>query len=158
MELTNFQEKDYYFLPAWIKSTEFNFQWGGPAFSFPLTIEQVASHCSKPDIYPFLFQVQGQVAGYIEFRRMPTDSCRICRVLVLESHRGKGLAKEMLKLVISNAKKETGYDKFSLSVFQHNTAAVALYKSMGFEITSTEVRPEKISDKTWVALEMEARL
>ena len=158
MKLTPFKSDEYHYLIDWITTPKFNYQWGGPAFNFPLTYEQIEKHCSNQDISPFLFHCEGQLAGYIEFRKMPSNSCRICRVLILEGFRGKGVAKEMLQLLISTAKQETGCNKFSLSVFEHNTAAVQLYTSLGFNLTERTVRPENLCGKTWVALEMEARL
>jgi RimJ/RimL family protein N-acetyltransferase len=158
MELTPFKSTDYQLLVDWIESTHFNYQWGGPAYTFPLTIEQITAHCANREIFPFLFHSQGQIAGYAEFRKMPDGSCRICRVLILKDHRGNGLASEMLRLVIKEAKMETHCTKFSLSVFEHNTTAISLYKSLGFKVLSTEIRPETVCGKTWVAVEMEARL
>lgn len=55
--------------------------------------------------------------------------------VVDEKFRGKGYGKESLKALEEYASK-MGVEELSLHVFAHNTVAVALYKKMGYEITS----------------------
>lgn len=157
MELVPFESSHYSLLMDWISSPELNYQWGGPAYTYPLTEEQISTHCSDPDTFPFLFRVHGQYAGFIEYRKLDPVTCRICRVLVIDSFQGQGLSKSMLRLVMERAKQQTNCHTFSLCVFDHNEAAKALYKSLGFETVSVEKRPEKICNEYWTAVEMVAR-
>lgn len=157
MELVPFTPTHYQDLIAWISSPELNYQWGGPVYDFPLTIEQISNHCEKPDIFPFLFLVEGEVAGFIEFRRASDTLCRICRVLILDPFKGRGLAKEMVSLLIKEAKLATNCSEFSLCVFDHNEAAKSLYQSLGFQVASSEKSSEKIFGRYWIALEMAAK-
>ncbi|HGS4580407.1 TPA: GNAT family N-acetyltransferase, partial [Vibrio cholerae] len=54
MNLEEFQESDFDLLIKWIDSDELNYLWGGPAYVFPLTYEQIHSHCSKAEVFPYL--------------------------------------------------------------------------------------------------------
>jgi len=49
--------------------------------------------------------------------------------------RGKGFGKLSLEALEEHAR-ELGVEQLSLHVFAHNTAAVSLYKKMGYEVTS----------------------
>lgn len=52
----------------------------------------------------------------------------------LKEYRGKGLAKKVFEYSTPFLKK-AGIKQYVLEVLQHNTAAISVYKSLGFEIT-----------------------
>ena len=55
-----------------------------------------------------------------------------------EAFRGKGYGKESLKALEKYASKLRVED-LSLHVFAHNTVAVALYRKMGYKVTSLKI-------------------
>ncbi|GAL30927.1 hypothetical protein JCM19239_6996 [Vibrio variabilis] len=67
------------------------------------------------------------------------------------------MAKEMVSLLIKEAKLATNCSEFSLCVFDHNEAAKSLYQSLGFQVSSSEKSSEKIFGRYWIALEMAAK-
>lgn len=64
MELRVFETEDYEVLIRWIDSEKLNYQWGGSNFNFPLDDEQISSHCSKPEVFPFILVCDGKKAGF----------------------------------------------------------------------------------------------
>ena len=52
---------------------------------------------------------------------------------LVKSHRGQGLGTKLLSSALAKAK-EFGLEKVELTVYTTNTAAIALYKKLGFEI------------------------
>lgn len=53
-------------------------------------------------------------------------------MIVDERYRGSGVGRALLERLISFCRK-AGYPHLNLSVFPHNTRAIALYRSCGFE-------------------------
>lgn len=88
----------------------------------------------------YLFTVQddelGRV-GYLWFgARGAADNRKayIYDIVIDETHRGKGFGKRTMGLVEDEVKK-LGISEIGLHVFGFNTAAIRLYKSLGYETT-----------------------
>ncbi|MCA3992938.1 GNAT family N-acetyltransferase [Vibrio vulnificus] len=158
MELRNFDKEDYDTLICWIDPDELNYQWGGPNFNFPLDHNQISQHCSKAEVYPFIFVVDGESAGYVELFNVSECHFRICRVFISEYFRGQGLSKIMLKQLIKLAKAKYGAHALSLAVFERNKIAKGCYESLGFHVTSHESGTRSFAGKFWDLLLMEKRL
>ncbi|EOG1965261.1 GNAT family N-acetyltransferase, partial [Vibrio cholerae] len=88
MNLEEFQESDFDLLIKWIDSDELNYLWGGPVYVFPLTYEQIHSHCSKAEVFPYLLKVNGRHAGFVELYKVTDEQYRICRVFISNAYRG----------------------------------------------------------------------
>ncbi len=74
MNLEEFQESDFDLLIKWIDSDELNYLWGCPAYVFPLTYEQIHSHCSKAEVFPYLLKVKGRHAGLLSCTKSPMSN------------------------------------------------------------------------------------
>ncbi len=158
MELRAFEKRDHHLLISWIDSDKLNYQWGGPNFEFPLDSTQISKHCSQPDVFPFVFVVSGQSAGYIELFKVTESHFRICRVFVSASFRGKGISKLMLGQLIDLAKEKHSASLLSLAVFEQNRVAIHCYESLGFTVTSYEKGSRFFHGEAWGLLRMEKRL
>ncbi|EHK9055017.1 GNAT family N-acetyltransferase [Vibrio vulnificus] len=158
MELRAFEKEDYDLLIGWIDSDELNYQWGGPNFEFPLTSVQISKHCSQPEVFPFVFVVSGQNAGYVELFKVSESHFRICRVFVSGSYRGQGISKLMLGQLITLAKEEFNANLLSLAVFERNVVAKNCYESLGFSVTSIENGTRSFDGEVWGLIRMERRL
>jgi ribosomal protein S18 acetylase RimI-like enzyme len=53
-------------------------------------------------------------------------------VFVAETHRGRGLGRRLLQAVIAHAREADGIRQLNLTAYAANTAAIALYESLGF--------------------------
>lgn len=158
MELEAFTENDFEQLIRWISSDELNYLWGGPAYSYPLTHEQIATHCGQSEVMPFIFKVAGQNAGFIELFRVSNAHYRICRVFISNEYRGQGLSKAMVGNVVVKAQIDFGCKTLSLAVFEHNRVAKNCYKSLGFNLVATETGIRSYNGKEWDLVRMEKRL
>ncbi|EJF7266457.1 GNAT family N-acetyltransferase [Vibrio parahaemolyticus] len=158
MELRAFEKEDYDLLIGWIDSDELNYQWGGPNFEFPLTSAQISKHCSQPEVFPFVFVVSGQNAGYVKLFKVSESHFRICRVFVSGSCRGQGVSKLMLGQLIALAKEEFKANLLSLAVFERNVVAKNCYESLGFSVTSIEHDTRSFDGEVWGLIRMERRL
>lgn len=158
MELRAFETEDYELLINWIDSDKLNYLWGGPKYEFPLNFEQISQHCSQPEVFPFIFVVSGESAGYVELFKVSEFHFRICRVFVSNVFRGQGISKQMLGQLIELAKANYAASVLSLAVFEQNTVARNCYESLGFAITSYEVGMRPFEGEEWGLLHMEKRL
>ncbi|WP_120511221.1 GNAT family N-acetyltransferase [Photobacterium salinisoli] len=158
-QLSPFTAQDYSLLMDWVTDEEFNLLWGGPVYQFPLTIEQIEKHIARPEVHPYLFQVEGQTKGYIELYQSAPKHCRLCRVLVAnESDRGKGYGRMLLDMAVEKAEFEFGAEVISLAVFEHNFRAVNCYRGMGFETYQADRATRVFNGEPWTLLQMKKLL
>ena len=78
------------------------------------------------------------LVGYLWFGEMQRGSARIAfvfQVLVLPEHRRLGYARAALQLVHEIAESK-GLSSVALHVFAHNEGAYALYRSLGYQVSS----------------------
>ncbi len=78
---------------------------------------------------------EGQVVAYIVYWQI-RDDVQINNVAVHPDHRGLGLGEAMMRYAIAKVR-AAGAGFVTLEVRQSNTAAVTLYKKLGFEILGT---------------------
>lgn len=158
MELVPFTEKDFEVLLGWIDSEQLSYQWGGPLYAHPLTTEQIASHCGKPEVNSYLFQVDGQKAGFIELRHLEAKKYRLCRVFLAEPFRGRGLSKILVTSAIEKAQSRFGCNELSLAVFEPNTSARQCYLGLGFVEVDKIQGSRSFNGEVWHTIEMQKRL
>jgi len=77
----------------------------------------------------------GEVVAYIVYWQI-RDDVQINNVAVHPDHRGLGLGEAMMRYAIAKVR-AAGASFVTLEVRQSNTAAVTLYKKLGFEILGT---------------------
>jgi ribosomal protein S18 acetylase RimI-like enzyme len=68
-----------------------------------------------------------------EYRTIPGERLYFSRLIVKRDERGKGYG-EAISLYLLNKAKEKGYKSITLGVDYDNTAAVNLYKKLGFTV------------------------
>lgn len=92
---------------------------------WPLSLFEAAF--VQPDTKLFAAMVQGTMAGYLVLQRLGDDQS-VDDIAVAAAFRRQGIARQLL---------QTAHDwfpdcSFILEVREHNTAAIALYESMGY--------------------------
>ena len=155
MHLENFKTIDYALLVNWIPTEEFNYLWGGPAYKYPLTEQQIISHVTRPEITPFILKHEDKNIGYIELLQESESTYRLCRVLIGDKYqRGKGYGKILVELAIKYAQTVQNATKINLAVFEHNQKAINCYQSLGFEVTNIEADFRLLNSQNWTSLYM----
>jgi ribosomal protein S18 acetylase RimI-like enzyme len=64
-------------------------------------------------------------------------------VYVADSHRGRGVGKDLIAFILEKAKKQIGLEQILLAVATSNEAALRLYRRFGFAVYGTEPRALK---------------
>ena len=81
----------------------------------------------------------GQIVGNVSLNRAPgkRQFRIICNVVVLETHQGQGIGRQLVEAAVAEARK-LGAEGVILQVHQDNPRALGLYTSMGFEEVAGE--------------------
>ncbi|MCV7178926.1 GNAT family N-acetyltransferase [Mycolicibacterium sphagni] len=90
-----------------------------------------------------VFRVEhgGEKAGVLWIGPQPTEPQRwwVFDIVISSALRGQGLGRRAM-LLAENEARAQGAVELGLNVFGHNTVAVALYQSLGYEMTSMRMR------------------
>jgi len=156
IKLENFDRSDYSELISWIKDEEELMQFGGPNFSFPLTVEQLDK--SQEDKMRHSFKVvdveTNKTIGHCEVYLLE-GTAKLARILIGdETQRGKGVGKEIVKALIEFSVNVLQKKNIELNVFDWNVGAIKCYESVGFRINPNKRLERKVNDETWIAINM----
>ncbi|MDQ0483332.1 GNAT family N-acetyltransferase [Guptibacillus hwajinpoensis] len=142
IELRYFEPNDFQQLLDWIPSQDFLLQWGGPGFTYPLTVSQLETYvngANKDDSSVFVYKVihieSGNVIGHISLGKLDktNKSARIGKVLVGDNDvRGQGIGQRMIEELLKIAFNEFALHRVSLGVFDFNQSAIRCYEKAGF--------------------------
>ncbi len=142
IELKYFERSDFRQLIDWIDTPQFLLQWGGTAFEYPLTENQLDKYKENANgnksetlIYKIIDKETGNTIGHISLGKIDrrNKSARVGKVLIGDKNsRGKGIGQQMIKEVLIIAFEELQLHRVSLGVFDFNSSAIACYEKAGF--------------------------
>lgn len=163
LQLQFFTPKDFTTLIGWIDNETFMFQWGGPAFTYPLTIEQLVHYSERANydgattyIFKAIESTTNEVVGHVSIGRINyKDRCgRIGKVLIAEAFRGRGYGKALIEATVQYAFYTLDLQKVTLGVFDFNEAAIACYERVGFQQERYIPNARKFGENDWHLKEM----
>ncbi|MGD8189650.1 N-acetyltransferase family protein [Brevibacillus ginsengisoli] len=70
-------------------------------------------------------------------------------VYTTPTHRGQGVAKKLMQSLLDKISQSEGLEQVNLTVNAQNVIAIALYRSLGFEVFGTEKNAMKYEGKYW---------
>lgn len=142
IELHPFSRNDFQELISWVRTPEEVFLWSATTFTFPLEKDQLERHFQEAQssqtrlMYTAVDGQTREQIGHIELTRIDRENKKasIAYVLVNPNKRGYGYGKGMLESILSECFLRMEMSKVDLFVFECNTVAINLYRSLGFEI------------------------
>lgn len=160
--LKPFMEQDFDSLIGWVDSPEFLSQWAGPAFTYPLTHEQLKQYLSQTEgeecnSLIYTVWMEEKRVGHISLNKIDRDnrSARIGKVLVGDtSEKGRGLCRKMVTEVLKVAFDELHMHRVSLGVFDFNQPAIRCYEKAGFQKEGLLRDYRKVGTTYWNLYEM----
>ncbi len=116
------------------------------------TVEAFAARLNAPNSQNFVFGAfaDGQLVGTVGFARQQnrkgSHKGRIWGVYIKKDHRGKGIARQLLRAVLQRAKAQPGLEQVTLTVGHNQAAAKRLYASAGFQVFGHERHALKVGE------------
>ena len=117
--------------PMTIEDCEQVAQIEAASFSVPWSLRAFTETVEKDNFRYFVAEESGEILGYCGFLFV-LDEAEIPNVCVKASARCRGIGKQMMTVLIEEAKK-LGMAMLYLEVRESNAPARALYQSLGFE-------------------------
>ncbi|KAB2328703.1 GNAT family N-acetyltransferase [Cytobacillus depressus] len=164
IELQYFERTDFKQLINWVSSPQFLRHWGGPAFQYPLSENQLEKYIENANrdssdtlAYKVLDKETGSVIGHISLGKIDrkNKSARVGKVLVGDKNvRGKGIGQQMMKEILKVAFEDLNLHRVSLGVFDFNVSAIACYEKAGFTKEGLLRDSRKNGDEYWSLWEM----
>ncbi|PSD27888.1 N-acetyltransferase, partial [Stenotrophomonas maltophilia] len=81
----------------------------------------------------WLLAENGMRVGFGQAWRTQPDTMHLGRLLVAPQARGCGLGRRLVHALIEQAFQSDAVERLTLRVYRDNAAAVALYRTLGFE-------------------------
>ena len=156
IRLEKFNYKCYDRLISWVVTAEDLMQFAGPAFTFPLTYEQLDNSLS--DSKRFAFQVldsnTGTTIGHAEIY-LTEQVAYLGRLLIGErDFRGMGIGRQIVYCLLDFAFKDLDQQQVELNVFDWNINAIKCYEKAGFVFNPNKRAEREVNGQTWIALNM----
>jgi RimJ/RimL family protein N-acetyltransferase len=154
--LTPFQEKDFQRLIRWIDNPELLITIAGNVWSYPLTVVQLQRYLDDTKSYSFniVETPQDIVVGHAEIILAGDGTCKIDKLLVDASHRGKGFCPKIINALLTYAFDKLPVHTVELNVFDWNTAGIRCYERSGFSFNPEKKQLFPLDDKSWTAVNM----
>ena len=141
MELSHriFKAHDADSICAFVQSVEELFFFF-PKAQFPLTSKQLIDSASERES-PTVAIMDDRIVGYANFIKAQNNFyCALGNLVVSPTHRRKGVATFLVKVMIQKAIEEYAARFIRAACFSHNTAAYQLYHGLGFKPTDMSHR------------------
>ena len=118
------------------KGEKFQEQWMGPQISYPLSLKKL-----KDLENLFSIMNEEEFIGVIQQVKKEDNNIHIGRFIIAPTKVGLGLGKESLNKFIDYCFTIENASSVSLTVYDSNKNAKALYEKLGFEIIETIQHP-----------------
>lgn len=155
MELRPFiPETDFEKIKGWISNEREHAMWCVNRFRYPLDKDDFLNVLSELKLQagdvPVVAEADGKAAGFFCCSvNGETKECKLRFIVVDPERRGKGTAREMLRLAVSRAFRDTCAECVLLSVFPINIRAKKCYESVGFSESGTDAGAFSFGDEVW---------
>ncbi|WP_172196515.1 GNAT family N-acetyltransferase [Saccharibacillus qingshengii] len=162
--LQYFEPRDFGPLIRWSGDEAFLLQWSGPSFRFPLSEDQLAVYLNEANdpetsstfIYKAVESSTGETVGHLSLAALDryNRSARVGRVLLFDSHRGKGYGLQMMRGILRIGFEDFGLHRIGLGVFDFNRSALSCYEKAGFVREGLIRDSRRYGDSFWNLIEM----
>ncbi len=117
---------------SWISGPESCRLWAGPGLRYPLVPEALWADLGASDDNAFTLVDGGAVVGFGQAFPRGEGVVHLARIIVAPRWRGCGTGHVLCRRLMALAHTRHAAIAFTLNVYAGNTAAVALYRALGF--------------------------
>lgn len=108
--------------------------WGGPEFRYPFSRESFVADCRMDVMRSFtLHDPGGAMAAFGQLYDRQGRG-HLARLISNPAMRRRGAGKRLISMLMQVARKEMGFDEYSLFVYRDNVPAYQCYLAMGFTV------------------------
>lgn len=94
-------------------------------------LENPEEKYGMPEGRLYLAYMEDKIAGCIGLRKLDDKRCELKRLYVKEEFRGRHIAKQLVGVIIDDAR-QIGYEKLLLDTLPFLTTALKMYEELGF--------------------------
>jgi len=124
---------DYKSLASWVPDALASRSWAGPKISFPFSAAELPGLLTVAGSRSyFLAEGNSSPNAFGQHWVIAEGAVHIGRIIVAPRFRRKGVGRILLEQIMGEAVRWTHATSVTLTVYRDNTAAVALYCSLGF--------------------------
>lgn len=155
LALRKFNKCDIPDLISWFPTERDALQWAGAGLSWPLTKRELSrlirQHTgSLPAREIWAVMDAKDVVGHFQLVLNPRlRTIAIGRIALHPAHRGKGLSRELMRLVLNQAFVRDWVHRVELLVYAQNLPAIAAYRRAGFTLEGTRRQTTPIGSEVW---------
>ena len=148
-------EQDFEKIKNWVTEERAHAMWCANLFAYPLNKENVAEVLSSAaekfgDVAYIAALEDDKEAGFFCFSvNQETNEAMLKFVVVNPEYRGKGIAAQMLDLIVKKAFEEKHADAVQLNVFPENPRAKKCYQKAGFTERKTTENAFAYKEESW---------
>jgi RimJ/RimL family protein N-acetyltransferase len=138
LRLVAFGREHFPTLAAWFGSERELVQWGGTLVHYPLDDRQMDAmlrlgETDPPERLCWMAVEDTDLVGHAQLAYdWRNGNARIGRVAIAPRHRGRGLAKPLLRLIIARAFADPAIERLELYAIAYNRHAIRIYETLGF--------------------------
>lgn len=127
------QPADLATILEWSPSRELLHQWAGPSSRWPTSPELLWADIDDADATSFALEARdAELVAFGQIRHRDKMFGHLARLIVSPLHRGRGFGRQLCLELMREAPLLHPIAAYSLFVWQDNTNALALYRSLGF--------------------------
>ena len=133
--LRNPEEDDYVAIAGWIHDAVACARWAGPRMAFPFAVPDLSELLRMPGGRSWVLGQADRPSplGFGQYWVNRPGEVHLGRIIVAPEERGRGLGKQLCRLLMREAGARTGTETFTLRVYRDNPAAQAVYEGLGFQ-------------------------
>jgi [ribosomal protein S18]-alanine N-acetyltransferase len=140
---------DYETIASWIPNAAACVRWAGPNLQFPFLARDLPELLAVTRSHSFsLVSAENLLVGFGQFWPRDERTVHLGRIIISPGHRGCGLGRSLLELLLTNAVNETKANRVTLRVYRDNQPAISIYSRFGFSPVDSESNVEVLTMET----------
>ncbi len=134
--------EDFAVIAGWVRDAPACQRWAGPGLRYPFDCHALPRLIEAGNDNSFVLAAgSGEALGFGQFFVQVPGAVHLARIIVAPAHRGRGLGRRLVTLLMAVAAEASGATRITLRVYRDNSEALGLYLRLGFRTVAVESDP-----------------